>query len=381
MNAIKSKLTVFMNALKQRSRSLIFLSFGICAAFLGVASFTRFPLSMVDVGLCLLIVLVPIQQYSLLYLSGRSGRFVSSLALIFLCWVSSFQILLPVVLTETFCLHLFHDVNRLNGKSTLRSIFLGTAAVGLVGSVVAFMMAFRVIMCSSTDYSLMISFFCMAVVYFIFAMVSAWGLAHLGASSNPWFFSRVLSAQSLSDPAPLVDQLNPEIYVLAALLRPSRSISRIREHVVPSVGSFSVTSEIEFEIPESLFRWSSLYFPVVLQGKCELTRELKVSAVSGQTPRRLNDDELIELLCNAFKEVFRICNWSQIDNTELKTLVIESLRYIQDEQDEDFDCRCRTLLSLAGICNRKQAELLTLFFKSVRYIKPICYKVDMTRNS
>lgn len=184
---------------------------------------------------------------------------------------------------------------------------------------------------------------------------------------------------------PVVPVPTEEIFFLNTLLRPTCSISRIREHVKPAVGSFSLQSEFEFEIPKDLAS-SSLYLPVILQGKSEFTRDLKVTTVHGEALRRLNDSELSELLYNAFVQVFEACGWPAVEGGILRKIIDEALSYDAEETDEEFYMRVDSLSKAAGVNNvgregGSQASFIAEFFLATRFVKPICYKLDKPRAS
>lgn len=266
---------------------------------------------------------------------------------------------------------------KIERKATLRHLLIGATGMGVCGSTALFVVLLRDAAVVRADSIFILQVMSLSTVYLLFSAVSVWGIARIGAASNPWFFTRVLRGESLEDPLPLIASPTPEVYVLNALLRPSHSISRIREHVEPSIGSFEVTSEIEFEIPEKISSSGDvLYFPVVLQGKCELTRDLRVSTPTGGELRRLNDGELLDLLFNAFQEIFSKSRWRKLDEEPLKRLIAEALGYNLYESDDRFYLRSERLLKSTGVGNEKQAELLALFIESTRYVKPICYRLS-----
>ena len=268
----------------------------------------------------------------------------------------------------------------LDGRAALRYGFIGTVGVATACSAMLFIYLLATSSGKSPDSDSFLQVFALLVLHFLSTVFAAVGFACLSASSNRRFLAHILQGEHPEELFPISPKPTVATYFLNALLRPSYSVSRMREHIEPTVGSFHVRSEIEFDIPNELLKSRSLYLPVVFQGKCELTRELVTSNPQGLEIRKLNDEELNRLICEALQEVISGCGWKDIDNSKLSGIVDEALSSIFDCEDNEFYRRCGALNKGAGITKRDQAAFLAAFFEAVRFVKPICYKVAMCDN-
>lgn len=261
------------------------------------------------------------------------------------------------------------------GKGVFRYLLIGTAVTAFVCLITLFILLLRSIGPLVGTFAVNRAFFVLLFAYLLSVFISAWGFSVLGASSDPRVFSRVLAAEGLLDPAPFSSTDTAETLFINALMRPACFISRIREHVEPSVGSFRVHSEIEYEIPENLRSLNDLYLPVVFQGKCELSRDLRVSGPASTALRRIDDDGMVELFCDAIAGAGANRGWPSIAQAHLHRFAREAFKYIDGETDADFSRRWLVLSEEMNLTDSTQKECLASLFMSLRYVKPICYEV------
>lgn len=270
----------------------------------------------------------------------------------------------------------------ISGKSVLRYVLISVMGTGIFASMAFMGFALNGGIVEGGPDHRIIKWLLLSTSYASIAFSCAWGMARLCTSNDPWFFSRVFRASSLQDPPPVSSTPTPETFFLSTVLRPSQSITRIREHVVPDIGSFSVKSDIEFEIPNGLRSVNDstsqiLYCPAVFQSKRELTRQLTASSERDYSLRRLNDSELVDLLCEGIDQVFQDCSWGAIDSKGLRTVVLHSLDDYGFNDDNAFYNRNARLIKNAGVTTVYGAAFLVELFEVLRYVKPICIKVEL----
>lgn len=261
------------------------------------------------------------------------------------------------------------------GKGVFRYLLIGTAVTAFVCLITLFILLLRSIGPLVGTFAVNRAFFVLLFAYLLSVFISAWGFSVLGASSDPRVFSRVLAAEGLLDPAPFSSTDTAETLFINALMRPACFISRIRQHVEPSVGSLRVHSEIEYEIPENLRSLNDLYLPVAFQGKCELSRDLRVSGPASTALRRIDDDGMVELFCDAIAGAGANRGWPSIAQAHLHRFAREAFKYIDGETDADFSRRWLVLSEEMNLTDSTQKECLASLFMSLRYVKPICYEV------
>lgn len=296
----------------------------------------------------------------------------------FIYWIAADSILAMLFFTVSILLMAVScgvQSYPLLGKGVFRYLLIGTAATAFICLVFIFGFSLRSIGSIGEGPADTPTVLVLHLAYLLTVFISAWAFSVLGASSDPRVFSRVLIADGLEDPKQFSPVNNAETLFINILMRPACFISRIREHVQPSVGSFHVHSEIEYDIPENLRSLNDMYLPVVFQAKCELSRELKVSGPASIAMRRIDDDGMVELLCDAIAGAVASNDWPSIARTHLHRFAKEVFKFIDGETDAEFSNRWLVLANEMNLTDNAQIECFASLFMSLRYVKPICYEV------
>lgn len=404
------------SSLKNDRRLTLAVLLAYMLAFLCMSFFNQEQLLSLG-GVILLYILVCLTATSLMHIIGRRIIFVMLFFLAACLFAvrsisassASFSLVIFVCFSISLISYVAYFIMKpLEGKGVLRRLILGCALSSVLCSTILFSFAVALFSKSSATYpaSWMAVFLCVA--YLTCAGIAFWGIARLNAASDPWLFSYVLRSGSIKDPMPIAQSPTREIYLLNALMRPAFSITRIRDVVELGKHACHVHSQIEYRIPAALIQREGsgqlgskirLTLPVVFQAKCEFTRNLTVATYGGSRNYRLyrlSDGELSNLLCMAFKQMIKMNNWVDIGKDEIRSLIEGALEYHVDETDFQFDARLRSLMVSAGLnstqceksvqnnkgdCQFLLEKFVIEFFYALRYIKPICYVIEMDGES
>lgn len=345
---------------------LLHIEYGLASAFVGILTIIVFNLShrwtvAISVAVCLLITILWI-------LTGCPWTIVFNSTLIIVS-ISIFVIIFIGPITD---------------RLLIRYMLMGFIAVGATYILSLFIYIGRDAKMSSFDMTFHTPLLWLLLIHSVILCFAAWALARLTASNDPWLFASVVQTDGLEDPASIVHkpyQSEPKwasVYLLEALIRPPRVISRIRDRIEPKAGSCSVRSEIEYAVPACLCgrAHEPLFLPVVFQGKCELSHELNARMADGSAIRRLSDDELVNRTVDGFEKLFEVNGWKRGNRRALQRLVEYAFSYRPDESSGGFNRMCGELCRGCAISAEEQAVLVVSFLAATRYVKPICYMVS-----
>lgn len=324
-------------------------------------------------------------QYFLLLRVGNVHGFlpvVLQLAIIFFAFIDN--VLFFCVASVTCCLLLPLLVRTPRWENTNR--YHKPIALGIIYGLIASSMLLAKLLVSYTFFQFNLWLLWPLVSLGIAVATGAWLYAKRLTQSNPRFFSRVLvsegkggnKADGLLDAVDEMDMKTPEGLFLATLLKPAKTVTRLREGISPAKGCFHIVSHYEFKIPKELNNGDSVILPIAFRGKNELTNGLEIVPEPGVWLRKMGRDEIERWTEKCLAKILsRHVKGTESNSPDevarrVAKTAIENHLY---ESEEEFSEKRLETLEYAREYNHKLVELMNSLMISLRYVRPICVEL------